>query len=161
MNQTARLQERIDKAFDPNARGVVGVVDELLLLCRERPLKLAWVDGACHIRQLGTAAGNGDRTFWSFLRRYFVKDTSSHHEGVFLRLPKSVFRAILARLAALCNERRPDSVSPYGGGGEVVIEGDTPAVFAVTFTNTPDEQRAEVRFVGERTEKPGGAPDPA
>ncbi len=34
---------------------------------------------------------------------------------------KSVFRAILARVATLCNEQSANSVSPYGGQGELVV----------------------------------------
>jgi hypothetical protein len=61
-----------------------------------------------------------------------------------LPLPKSVFRAILARLAAMCNERIPDSVSPYGGEGELSVGTDPPAIFRVAFTNTAGGQRLDV-----------------
>jgi hypothetical protein len=129
MSDAPPLSERLRRAFGPNPRGVVGVVDELLTACREQPLQFDWQAGTCRVRSLGAAG----------------------QEPIDVPLPKSVFRAILARLAALCNERTPDSVSPYGGSGEMVIGGDAPAVFRVTFTNTPDERRTEVRFVGDRS----------
>lgn len=50
--------------------------------------------------------------------------------------PKSVFRAILARLAAICNEQKPNSVSPYGGEGEIATNG-SPSV-KIHFENTTD-----------------------
>ncbi|MGL4423621.1 MAG: hypothetical protein ACRCZF_23390 [Gemmataceae bacterium] len=67
-------------------------------------------------------------------------------------LPKSVFRAALARVSALCNEQHPDSVTPYRGEGEVVVppeqvsNGTPPSTCYVSFTNTPSEQQMEMRF---------------
>ncbi len=68
-------------------------------------------------------------------------------ESTDLPLPKSVFRALLARIAALCNERVPNSVSPYGGEGEIVLDTVASAVFRVEFTNTPAVQRLEIKSV--------------
>jgi hypothetical protein len=143
MTDSGPLAERLRRAFGPNPRGAVGVVDELLTVCRDHPVQLEWRSGVCCVHSHGATA----------------------QEPIELPLPKSVFRAILARFAALCNERAPDSVSPYSGNGELLIGDDTPALFRVAFTNTPDEQRAEVRFVGEQVanpvgpSKPIGAPD--
>lgn len=141
MSDASSLSEQLRRVFGPNPRGVVGAVEELLNACREQPLQFDWQQGMCRARSL-EAAGQ---------------------EPIDVPLPKSVFRAILARLAAICNERAPGSVSPYGGSGEVLIGGDTPAVFRVTFTNTPDEQRTEVRFVGDCSTAPTTpvAPDTA
>jgi hypothetical protein len=50
---------------------------------------------------------------------------------------KSVFRAILARIAALCNAAQPHCASPYGGCGELLMGS---AVIHVAFANTPDDQ---------------------
>lgn len=99
--------------------GIVGLVDDLLAACRDHGLRLDW--------QLGR-----------FRVRSFVEDWQ---ELGGLTLRKTVFRSILARLAALCNERHPDSCSPYGGQGEIAV-GTT--VFHVVFTNTPGEQRLEL-----------------
>jgi hypothetical protein len=141
MSDPSPLSEQLRRAFGPNPCGVVGVVDELLAVCREQPLQFDWQSGTCRVRSLGAVG----------------------QEPIEVPLPKSVFRAILARLAALCNARVPDSVSPYCGNGEVLIGADSPAVFRVTFTNTPDEQRTEVRFVGDRLTAPTTpvAPDAA
>jgi hypothetical protein len=65
-------------------------------------------------------------------------------ESIEVPLPRSVFRAILARIAALCGERMPNPVSPYGGEGELAIGTNPPTVFQVAFSNTPDEQRLEI-----------------
>ena len=56
-------------------------------------------------------------------------------------LPKSVFRAVLARIAALCNEQLPNSVTPYRSEGTLSVAADLPATFHVAFVNTPTEQR--------------------
>ena len=58
----------------------------------------------------------------------------------------------MARVAALCNEQRPGSVTPYRGEGEVVVPRPdspncaSPSTCHVSFMNTPAEQRLEVRF---------------
>jgi hypothetical protein len=130
MKNTSALQERLQRAFAPTHRGVVGVVDDLLELCREQGLQLTWNADQCTVRLVGTEP----------------------QESVAVPLQKSVFRAILARLAALCNEQSPNSVSPYGGQGELSVGTDPPMVFRVAFTNTPGEQRLEVRQKAEENE---------
>jgi hypothetical protein len=47
-------------------------------------------------------------------------------------------------MAILCNERNANSVSPYGGQGELMVDADPSAILRVTFTNTADEQKLEV-----------------
>jgi hypothetical protein len=59
-------------------------------------------------------------------------------------LRKSVFRAILARVATLCNEFAPDSVSPYGGTGQFVLPSHPGVVVRVDFANTPDAQELRI-----------------
>jgi hypothetical protein len=71
-------------------RGVLGLVDELLAACWNNELQLDWQADHCRVR--------------------LVKDGP---EDVFeVPLRKSVFRAALARIGVLCNERKPNSVSP-------------------------------------------------
>jgi hypothetical protein len=126
MSQVSPFPERLQKAFEPTPRGVVGLVDDLLGLCREQGLQFRLQESRCFVHPLGVeAAGLAD-----------------------VPIQKSVFRAMLARVAALCNERLPNSVSPYGGQGELSTEAAPSTVFQVAFTNTPGEQRLEVRPVG-------------
>jgi hypothetical protein len=117
MNTTSQISGAIRGVFERPTRGVVGLVDDLLRLCREQSLRLEWQSDHCHIRSLN---GGSDESFDQPLR-------------------KSIFRAMLARVAALCNERNPRSVSPYGGKGELSIDADPPTSFRVTFANTSDE----------------------
>jgi hypothetical protein len=123
MNNGSPFSERIQAAFRPTGRGVVGVVDKLLGVCQEQGLQLDWHANQCQVRSLGPEP----------------------HDSTDVPLQKSVFRAILARMAALCNERSPNSVSPYGGEGELSIGADPPTILLVAFTNKPGEQRLEVR----------------
>ena len=61
-----------------------------------------------------------------------------------LRDPLSQERVsiILARIALLCNETRPDLVSPYGAGDSKLAVGENASrVFQIEFINTPDEQK--------------------
>jgi hypothetical protein len=116
--------------------GIAGLVDNLLAVCREHSLHLDWQTDRCRVRSVA----------------------EDWHEVPDVPLRKSVLRAILARLAVLCNERRPGSCSPYGGQGEIAVGSNPSTVFRVVFTNTPTEQRLELT--------PGGSimstePDPA
>jgi hypothetical protein len=128
MKHSSPFSERIQGTFEPTGRGVVGLVDDLLDLCRDQGLQLDWQAGRCRVRPLG----------------------AQPQESTEISLSKSVFRAVLARIAALCIERIPGSVSPYGGEGEVSVDADPPTVFRVAFANTPGEQRLEVRRLGDR-----------
>ena len=128
MNQHPSLSERVRRAFEPTRGGVVGLVDDLLALCREQGLHLDWQADRCRVRPLGAGP-----------------EVSTE-----IPLPKSVFRAILARMAVLCNERIPDSVSPYGGEGELSAGSDPPTIFRVAFTNTPGEQILEIARLEDR-----------
>jgi hypothetical protein len=136
MNQLPPLSERVRRALEPARGGIVGLVDDLLGLCREQGLHLDWRADRCRVHPLGVRP----------------------EESTEIPLPKSVFRAVLARVAALCNERIPDSVSPYGGEGELSVGTDPPTVFRVAFINTPGEQRLEVRRPGDHED---GATDDA
>lgn len=118
---TASFAERVRLAFSPTPRAILGLVDDLLELCREQPLSLIFRDGNCVVRTAGDV-----------------------NHSVEVPLPRSAFRAVLARVAVLCNEQRPNSVSPYGGTGEVCIGNDSRTTLRVVFTNTPEEQRLEV-----------------
>jgi hypothetical protein len=122
MNTTSPVSGRLHRVLLQPSHGIAGLVDDLLGLCREHGLQLDWQADRCRVR-----CGAGD---WE--------------ELVDLPLRKSVFWAILARLAALCNERMPNSVSPYGGQGELSFGADPPALFRVRFANTPAEQKLEL-----------------
>jgi hypothetical protein len=110
--------------------GIVGLVDDLLAACRDHGLRLEWQMGHLRVRSS-------------------VEDWQELGE---LPVRKTVFRSILARLATLCNERRPNSCSPYGGQGGIAV-GST--LFHVVFTNTPGEQRlALTQDCPEKQEQP-------
>jgi hypothetical protein len=123
MNDLSPFPDRLQRAFVPTQRGLAGLVDDLLGLCQEQGIQLDWRANRCRVRSLG----------------------AEPQESTEIPLPKSVFRAILARLAALCNERIPGSVSPYGGEGELSVGTNPRTVLRVAFTNTPGEQELELR----------------
>ena len=116
MNSTPELTTDLRQVLEHSAGSVVDLVDHLLSVCQERGLQLDWRLGVCRV-----SAGGQE-------------------EKVETRLQKPVFRAVLARLAALCNELRPNSVTPYGGEGKVSTSACPGALFRVEFANTPDEQ---------------------
>jgi hypothetical protein len=115
------------QAFRPSQRGVVGLVDDLLALCQEQELQLEWRANQCRVCTIGVGP----------------------EEMIEVPLPNSAFRAVLARLAALCNEVNPGSVSPYRGEAELRIGIDPIIRFRVAFTNTASEQRVQITRVHE------------
>jgi hypothetical protein len=123
MSTATPVSDALRQALENPTNGVAGVVDDLLRACPERGLQLDCQGDRCRVVVHGT---NG--------------------EEIDVPLRKSVFRALLARLAVLCNQRRPDSVSPYGGDGELAI-GEPETVFRVTFVNTADQQKVDLKPV--------------
>ncbi len=133
MIHSTLFADRVQMAFHPTPRGVVGLVDDLLGLCRLYQLRISFRDSHCFIRRLG----------------------ADPQESLDIPVPKSVFRAALARIAALCNEQRPESVTPYRGEGNIALlppvspcseKVAPPSTCYVSFTNTPSDQHLEMRF---------------
>src|SRR5262245_5606350 len=122
MNATLPHVNALQRIFEHPRHGVVGMVDDLLSTCQEHGLRLDWSPERSRVRSI-----DGD---WLELA-----DAQSR---------TSVFRAILARIATLCNERKANSVSPYGGRGELAVGDDPPTIFEVAFTNSPTQQRLEL-----------------
>lgn len=103
--------------------GIAGLVDEILAACRNDRVELRWQGGRCEIRSLDGS--------WS--------------DVIDVPVRKSVFCAVLARMAAVCDQRAPGSVSPYGGEAELPI-GEPPDFMRVAFVNTAAEQKLSVTF---------------
>jgi hypothetical protein len=120
MNNPQSVFDHLRKVLVAPDRGVLGLVDELLTASRQQEIRLEWQAGNCFVRSQDI-------------------DRYSNSESLFqieVPLRKSVVRAVLARIAALCNERSPDSVSPYGGQGLVAIDADPSNLIRATFVNT-------------------------
>lgn len=126
MIQLSPFSERLRTVFTPSPRGVVGLVDDLLELGREHGLRLDFHDGYCSVRPLDAVT----------------------QDAIDVPLQKSVFRAVLARVAALCNERVPNSVTPYGGCGELSVGSNPAKLLRVSFVNTATEQQLNVSYLG-------------
>ena len=144
MNTPLTFPERLRRALTSPTHGVLGLVEDLLAVSREHGLQLDWQAGHCRVRSLeGGPAG------W-----------------IEVPLRKSVVRAALARVAVLCNVRNPNSVSPYGGQGELLVGTDPATALRVTFVNTPEEQSLELASVQcaapqQDGELSGGEPGPS
>jgi hypothetical protein len=126
MSTTSDLSGALRRVLLQPTGGVAGLVDELLAVCREHGLQLEWQANRCRVRPVGGA--------W--------QDVTD------VPLRKSVFRAVLARMAALCNDGGSGPVSPYGGQGEIKVGANPATVFRVAFINTPGEQRLELAPAG-------------
>src|SRR5438552_19202487 len=99
MSTTSQLSQSLRAAFDHPTRGVVGIVDDLLRICQQHALELDWQVDRCRVQSL----------------------VDGSEEVLDRPLRKSVFRAVLARVAAVCNEQHPGSVSPYGGDADLLL----------------------------------------
>lgn len=119
---TSQASDEIRRIVQNPTGGFVGLVDDLLTLCVAGRLQMDWRPDRCRVR-----TGESD---WEELSD--------------VPLRKSVFRAILARVATLCNEFAPDSVSPYGGPGRLVLPSHPTVVVRVDFVNTPDAQELRI-----------------
>ena len=117
---SASSLERLAHGFANPTNGVVGLVEQLLAASAEIGAQLTWRSGRCTFR---LSIGSSD--------------------GIIeMPLAKSVVRAIIARIAALCNEKSPNSVLPYGGQGEIDVSSGI--ALRVAFVNTPEEQTLEL-----------------
>jgi hypothetical protein len=139
MNVPLTAPEQLHRALTTPTRGVLGLVDDLLAVAREHGIQLAWHSGHCRVRFL-----EGDPPSW-----------------IEVPLRKSVVRAALARVAVLCNQRNPHSVSPYGGQGELLAGTDPATTIRVAFVNTPDEQSLELASARRGATEHNGEPSPA
>lgn len=122
MNTWLQLSDAMIRTIEHPANGVLGVVDELLAQCPQHGLRLEWRADHCCLLLLSE---NGQESSFP------------------VSIRKSVLRTILARFAALCNERATNSVSPYGGEGTFSAD-DLEKGFRVAFVNTPAEQKLEL-----------------
>jgi hypothetical protein len=129
---TQTADDRLRRAFAPTQGGIVGLTYQLLAACVGSDVEIKRVGSRCVCN-------------WTF-------NGETKEEEV--PLPPAGFRTVLARIAALCNEYSPHSVTPYGGEGLLTVEGTPPMVVRVAFVNTPDEQRLEVRRNAESTIRP-------
>jgi hypothetical protein len=118
MSNSTLAQVALRQAIEHPKDGFVGIVNDMLSVCRDHALQIDWRDNRCHIKS--------------------VRDES---EAVLeMPLRKSIFRAILARVATLCDEQSPGTFSPYGGSGTLVVGSDARLIIQASWVNTTVEQ---------------------
>lgn len=120
MSQEAdSVPDRLVRAFAPPTGGVPGLVEQLLRACAGANVAFERVGNRCVCR-------------WT--------ESDTEHERP-IPVPPQAFRSLLAQIAARCNEHLPESVSPYGGAGKLLVGGDE---VAVSFVNTAESQKLEL-----------------
>lgn len=122
MNATQQLTESFQAALRTTG-GLVEVVDAVLRVCHQERLHIRWHPDCCQISSL----------------------SGSLEDEIAKPLPISQFRAVLARIAAICNEHLPGCVTPYGGHAYLPLESDRKMLVRVIFANTADEQLLDIR----------------
>jgi hypothetical protein len=117
------VHDCLRRAFAPTQGGIVRLTEQLLAACVGGEVEFERVKDRCVCRW--TVSGD-------------VQEATAP-------LPPAAFRTILARIAVLCNQRSPDSVTPYGGEGQLALAGQPSTVFQVAFVNTPDKQHMKLK----------------
>lgn len=126
MISSASISDRVRQAFTPTSLGIVGLTDQMLGACAGGDVVFERVGDCC-------------------VYHWTVEDDTQ--DGL-VPIPPAAFRTILARIAVLCNERRPNSVTPYRGEGLLTVPGQPSDLLHVRFTNTPEQQQLAVKGVG-------------
>jgi hypothetical protein len=123
MNSSQSVETSLKLAFSPTDHGIAGLTEQLLKVCAYADVTFERIGDICVCR-------------WA--------EDSENHE---IQAPwaPAAFRSILARIAALCNEHSPNSVTPYGGDGIVAVDGPPAMSMQVSFVNTADEQHLKLR----------------
>ena len=123
--RASTIAKWINRAISHPIGAIVGLVDELLEACvmLNCGLELDWSQNEFSI----VLPVDGDKY---------------RFEPPLLR--SSVYRSIIARVSALCNERVPGEVSPYGGEGEVFVGGNPDDVVHAEFENTGGKFRLKL-----------------
>ena len=120
------VHDCLRRAFAPTQGGIVGLTEQLLAACVGGDVEFERVEDRCVCRW--TVSGD-------------VQEATAP-------LPPAAFRTILARIAFLCNQRSPNSVTPYGGEGLLALAGQPSTVFQVAFVNTPNKQQMKLKSLG-------------
>lgn len=129
--QSLPLKQLKDVLAD-GPRHIVDLVDDILEVFRAQAMRLEWEDGKCRVQSLPLGSS----------------------PPMDVEIPLSVFRAILVRLATLCNQHSPESVSPYGGDGEFLWDSQQ---FRIEFSNNNPEGFHFEIFPVSHASKPTGA----
>ena len=122
MNITKTLKELLNAGANCEV-DVVKFSDELMQLCAEHELRLRLEPSQCVVESSGG------------------KESIDVIENPMRR---SQFRAVLARIGAICSECSNRIMTPYGGDWEVSYSGDQSRRIRVSLHNTPNAQFVEL-----------------
>lgn len=122
MSANQDLRASLRRILLQPTNGVVGIGDALVELADAHELHLDWHFESGRVRVFGGC-------------RDILVDEPYR---------KSVFRAILARVAQICCDRGPADISPYGGNAEFMTGPSAETLVRVAFVNTPDTQRLDL-----------------
>ena len=103
----------------PRAGGVLALADELVNYCLGHQVSLTITTGNCVV----------------------VDAHNQQKEVVPITLSKVMFRALIARFAALCSSAK--TMTPYGGTGQIELP-DHSLILKVALKNTIDHQWLEL-----------------
>lgn len=125
MIRSSCFRDNINSLFHSQEFGIVTLVDELIELSLDHGLRIRLLNGHCLAEQLMT----------------------TDKDLVEIPLPKSAFRAVLARIATICNDQHPQSVTPYRGQVKIDwrSQSGSTTVCQLEFVNTATEQQLEIR----------------
>jgi len=120
-NVTTLNESLIELLTTPGPLGVIGLADDLISYCTDHQLDLSLTPTNCTIFD------------------------SDHQQKEVLpnTLPRSAFRALLARFTVLCNHSA--GMTPYGGTGRIALPDSLPWI-DISVQNTNDQQSLDLRI---------------
>ena len=120
---TTELNHRLKQILQPSPSGVVGMADALLELCFRECIEIRATNFGITSRQANGTETNVIVNPWP---------------------RSSVFRAILARIIARCNDYSVDSVPIYGGDGIWARSMDEVSQLRISVSNTTSDSRIHI-----------------
>lgn len=139
-------------SFSPAQGGIVEMVDHFLAASHGLEVSLEFRDNVCQVTRVVQMPQVKLPDFTMYLsnpqwnqQRSSPARLKIAAETLQIPVPAAVVRSMLSRIAVLCNRTVPDSVSLYGGTGDVEVVVDKhPMRFHVQFTNTVSDKKLVV-----------------
>jgi hypothetical protein len=150
MTATVADVTHITTILEPLSGGVVALVDRLLEFCREHDIEMHRTDAGVEVHPLVDDYELPTEDYFARPTTEWYRDR--RHRQTLVTMPEvmnRLFRTVLARLAKLCDDHGPKSVSPYNGTGHIEFIGadGVPTLFRVAFMNSPSDNSLQIRRV--------------
>jgi hypothetical protein len=161
MTTVSTFAESLAAIFTPSPRGPVVMTNELLEFCRDTEIEAVHKGESCEFKRIvrmpdielpsmnlgfiNPSGFGGNSTARSKTASRTIKVAVESAE---VAMPSHIFRTVLARISAMCNQCVSETASPYGGTGTILFaagELSQPVRFDITFSNTQTDKSISIR----------------